>query len=86
LEDPQTGVLQWRNRVNVKPQLADLLDEMVQEDMRSRPVNAAIIQKRLAKINQPISGQNNYQQALTQVTHQLRLLSQATDQAFSNLG
>jgi hypothetical protein len=86
LEDPQTGVLQWRNRVNVKPQLADLLDEMVQEDMRSRPVNAAIIQKRLAKINQPILGQNNYQQALTQVTHQLRLLSQATDQAFSNLG
>lgn len=51
LEDPQTGKLQWRTGVKVKPQLADLLDEMVQEDVRSRPANAAIIQKRLAKIS-----------------------------------
>ncbi|BAT55616.1 Serine/Threonine protein kinase [Nostoc sp. NIES-3756] len=86
LEDPQTGVLRWRNRVNIKPQLADLLDEMVQEDVRSRPANATIIQKRLAKIHQPASGQNSLQQALTQITHQLGLLGQATDQAFSNLG
>jgi hypothetical protein len=86
LEDPQTGALQWRNRVIVRPQLADLLDEMVQEDVRSRPANAAIIQKRLAKINQPSSGKNPIGQAFTQIALQLRLLSQATDQAFSNLG
>ncbi|MBR8837960.1 MAG: serine/threonine protein kinase [Stigonema ocellatum SAG 48.90 = DSM 106950] len=53
LEDPLTGKLLWRNGVNVNPKLADLLDEMVQEDMRSRPVNAAIIQKSLGKISQP---------------------------------
>ncbi|MBD2503229.1 bifunctional serine/threonine protein kinase/MFS transporter [Anabaena azotica] len=86
LEDPQTGVLQWRNRVNVRPALADLLDEMVQEDVRSRPANAAIIQKRLAKINQPSSGKNSPQPVLTQISQQLRLLGQAADQAFSNLG
>jgi len=86
LEDPQTGVLQWRNRVTIRPELADLLDEMVQEDVRSRPTSAAIIQKRLAKINQPASGQNSFQQFLTQVANQLTLLNQSTEQVFSNLG
>ena len=52
LEQPQTGELIWRNQVNVNPQLADLLDDMVQEDMRSRPANAAIVQKSLEKIAQ----------------------------------
>lgn len=85
LEDPQTGVLQWRNRVNVRPELADLLDEMVQEDVRSRPVNATMIQKRLVKINPSASTQNGFQQFSTQFTHQLNLLIQATEQAFSNL-
>jgi hypothetical protein len=37
--------------VTVNPQFADLLDEMVKEDVRSRPANAAIILKRLAKIS-----------------------------------
>ncbi|AFY31057.1 serine/threonine-protein kinase [Calothrix sp. PCC 7507] len=50
LADPQTGILHWRSEVRVNPQFADLLDEMIQEDVRSRPANAAIIQKRLAKI------------------------------------
>ncbi|MBD2251692.1 serine/threonine protein kinase [Nostoc parmelioides FACHB-3921] len=86
LEDPQTGVLQWRNRVTIRPELADLLDEMVHEDVRSRPANAAMIQKRLTKINQPASGQNNFQQLLTQVVNQLALLNQSTEQVFSNLG
>lgn len=54
LEDQQTGKLRWRTTIKVNPQLADLLDEMVQEDVRSRPANAAIIQKRLAKISQPL--------------------------------
>ncbi len=53
LEDPLTGELHWRKHVNVHPELADLLDEMVQENVRSRPANAAIIKKRLAKISQP---------------------------------
>lgn len=53
LEDPITGKLRWRQQINVNPQLADLLDEMVQEDVRSRPANAAAIQKRLANIHLP---------------------------------
>ncbi len=52
LEDPQTGKLCWRNRGNFHPELADLLDEMVQEDVRSRPASAGVIQKRLLKISQ----------------------------------
>ncbi len=51
LEDPITGELRWRNQINVNSQLADLLDEMVKEDARSRPTNAAIILKRLAQIS-----------------------------------
>ncbi|MGH2416227.1 MAG: serine/threonine protein kinase, partial [Microcystaceae cyanobacterium] len=51
LENPATGEFVWRNRVNVNSQLADLLDDMVQEDVRSRPANAAILQKRLVKIS-----------------------------------
>ncbi|NMF62965.1 protein kinase domain-containing protein [Brasilonema octagenarum] len=51
LENPVSGELLWRKVVNVNSQLADLLDEMVQEDGRSRPANAAIVQKRLEKIS-----------------------------------
>ncbi|TAF04993.1 MAG: serine/threonine protein kinase [Nostocales cyanobacterium] len=50
LEDPITGELRWRNQCHVNPHLADLLDEMIQTDVRSRPAHAAIIQKRLLKI------------------------------------
>lgn len=50
LEDPMTGELRWRNRCNINPRLADLLDEMVQKEVRSRPAHAGIIQKRLLKI------------------------------------
>ncbi len=53
LEDPLNGKLRWRKGVDVNPQLADLLDEMVQDDVRSRPANASTILQRLAKINQP---------------------------------
>ncbi|MUG95812.1 protein kinase [Scytonema sp. UIC 10036] len=52
LANPATGELFWRSGVNVSPQLADLLDDMIQEDVRSRPVNAAIVKKRLSKISQ----------------------------------
>ena len=62
LEDPLSGKLLWRNGVNVNPKLADLLDEMVQEDMRSRPANAAIVQKSLAHIAQPSAQQQFFSQ------------------------
>ncbi|MEM7556527.1 MAG: protein kinase [Cyanobacteria bacterium P01_A01_bin.84] len=52
LEDSVTGKIYWRHLVNINPYLADLLDEMADEDVRSRPQTAAIIQKRLAKIFQ----------------------------------
>ncbi|MEA5514159.1 serine/threonine-protein kinase [Nodularia sp. UHCC 0506] len=92
LEDPQTGILQWRTHVNVNPKLADLLDEMVLEDVRSRPVNAVMIQKRLTKIIRTSSHpslfsqiSHSVQQATTQASRQLTLSIQAVDQAFSNL-
>ncbi|MBW4562166.1 MAG: serine/threonine protein kinase [Mojavia pulchra JT2-VF2] len=86
LEDPQTGGLRWRSRVNVNPQFADLLDEMVQEDVRSRPANANIIQKRLAKISR-ISQQNLFsilQGFWQQVLNKLILLMQAVEKALAN--
>jgi serine/threonine protein kinase len=91
LEDQQTGKLKWRNTVNVNPQLADLLDEMVQEDVRSRPANAAMIQKRLAKISQPLPPpglfaqiRNKGNQASTQVSQRYRQLIQAIKQGLAN--
>jgi serine/threonine protein kinase len=57
LEDPLTGALRWREALkfsdygeDVNPLLVDLLDDMAQEEVRSRPENAVIIQKRLAQI------------------------------------
>jgi len=50
LEDPVTGELSWRNQCRVNPQLADLLDEMIQADVKSRPADANIIRKRLVKL------------------------------------
>jgi hypothetical protein len=54
LEDSLTGKLRWRNYCQIKPDLADLLDEMVQDDVRSRPAHAGIIHKRLLKIASPL--------------------------------
>ncbi|MBV9389777.1 MAG: serine/threonine protein kinase [Chroococcidiopsidaceae cyanobacterium CP_BM_ER_R8_30] len=54
LEDPVTGKLRWRNYVKVSPSLADLLDDMVQEDVRKRPESAAAIQARLARSQQHV--------------------------------
>ncbi|MHC0062171.1 protein kinase domain-containing protein [Nostoc sp. UIC 10890] len=93
LEDQQTGKLRWRTAVNVNPQLADLLDEMVHEDVRSRPANAAIIQKRLAKISQPLPPpglfarlRDSVKQASMQVSQKLTQLTQAIKQALANFG
>ncbi|WP_375474659.1 serine/threonine protein kinase [uncultured Nostoc sp.] len=91
LEDQQTGKLRWRTAVNVNPQLADLLDEMVQEDVRSRPANAAIIQKRLAKISQPLPPagvfaqlRDKVKQTSTQASQRLTLITQAIEQVLAN--
>ncbi|QSJ18077.1 protein kinase [Nostoc sp. UHCC 0702] len=91
LEDPLTGKLIWRTRVNVNSQLADLLDDMVLEDVRSRPANAAIIQKRLAKITNKSTQpalfsqlQNWTGQALTQTANQYKLFIQAVQQALTS--
>lgn len=88
LEDPQTGVLQWRNRVNINSQLADLLDEMVNEDVRSRPVSAAIILKRLTTMTQPNSSSlsTSWQQFLNQLANQSQILVQGSEQALGNFG
>nr|WP_199329240.1 serine/threonine-protein kinase [Coleofasciculus sp. FACHB-1120] len=48
LEDPATGELRWRHCVPVSPVFADLLDDMVQADVRQRPATAVEIQQRLA--------------------------------------
>ncbi|MFN6559871.1 MAG: serine/threonine protein kinase [Nostoc sp. ChiSLP01] len=93
LEDQQTGELRWRTQVNVNPQLADLLDEMVQEDVRSRPVNAAIIQKRLAKISQPLPSpglfsqlRDRLKQTSIQASQNLTQLTQVVEQALGQFG
>lgn len=67
LEDPQTGELRWRGGINLNPQFADLLDEMVQEDVRSRPLNATIIQRRLTQIFQPSRKPNFFAQLIKAV-------------------
>ncbi|MBW4637981.1 MAG: serine/threonine protein kinase [Gloeocapsa sp. UFS-A4-WI-NPMV-4B04] len=49
LEDRNTGELRWRNAVSVSPDFADLLDDLVQEDVNKRPATARVIQERLAQ-------------------------------------
>ena len=74
LEDPVKNKLKWRNLVDVNPYLADLLDEMTDEDVRSRPGSVAIIKKRLAKIFQlslnSIPTSQNQSNATTNVNNQ----------------
>lgn len=55
LEDPTTGELRWRRCAAVNPALADLLDDMVQFDVRQRPATAEVIQARLWQITPPPS-------------------------------
>jgi serine/threonine protein kinase len=54
LQDPMTGKLQWRSFAHVSPAIANLLDDMVQDDVRYRPANALIIQERLTKAQKPL--------------------------------
>ncbi|AFY43632.1 serine/threonine-protein kinase [Nostoc sp. PCC 7107] len=84
LEDMQTGELRWRNLVNVNAQFADLLDAMVKEDVRSRPTNAAIILKRLAKINKPDKPGLFSQRQNSTPSNYFILLIQAIERAFAD--
>ncbi|MBU7583627.1 MAG: protein kinase [Nostoc sp. TH1S01] len=85
MEDVQTGELRWRNRVNINSQFADLLDEMVKEDVRSRPTNAAIILKRLAKINKSAKpGLSSQPPNSAPATNYFTLLIQIIERALSD--
>lgn len=52
LEDPVSGKLLWRTEAPVSQAVADLLDEMVQEDARQRPTTAISLAEKLANIAQ----------------------------------
>lgn len=91
LADTHTGVLRWRSLINVNPQLADLLDEMIQEDVRSRPLNAGKIQQRLTKITRTSSQtglfsqiKDSFHQAATQLSIKFSFLIQAVEQTLNN--
>jgi serine/threonine protein kinase len=74
LEDSATGELLWRHLVTVKPQLGDLLDEMMKPDARSRPATTAIIQRRLTQMSQISVGNGSFsqlQQSISNVTQQI---------------
>lgn len=67
LEDPMTGKLRWR-AASISPDFADLLDELVQEDVNQRPTNAAAIQERLAQISQRSRGQVSVFKLISRLT------------------
>lgn len=50
LEDPVTGELRWRSLAPISPGLGNLLDDMVQLDLRQRPASAEEIEERLEQI------------------------------------
>ncbi|MFM6137769.1 MAG: protein kinase domain-containing protein, partial [Sphaerospermopsis kisseleviana] len=77
LEDSLTGKLQWRNYRHINPDLADLLDEMVEDDVKLRPAYAAIIHKRLLKIASPSSGKNLFTRTSKTVTTSVTDFTQA---------
>ncbi|MDM9382929.1 serine/threonine-protein kinase [Chlorogloeopsis sp. ULAP01] len=80
LEDPLTGEFSWRRQANVNPVFADLLDEMVSEDARSRPANTAILQRRLAQISDAFS--SNVGQTSRHITPPVRTTAPAPISTF----
>lgn len=77
LEDSLTGKLQWHNYRHINPDLANLLDEMVEDDVKLRPAHAAIIHKRLIKIASPSSGKNLLTRTTKTVTTSITDFTQA---------
>jgi serine/threonine protein kinase len=80
LEDSMTGELRWRHLAKVKPKLADLLDEMIKTDSRSRPASATNIQKRLAQISQASSAISVFSQAKQSVQQTISKMTQRVSQ------
>lgn len=74
LEDLMTGELQWRNEVQVNPELANLLDEMILLDVAKRPQTAEIIQSRLRKIQEK---KRRSKVSLTQTIRQQLILTKS---------
>ncbi len=85
LEDRVNKKLKWRNLVNINPYLADLLDDMTNEDVRSRPGSAAIIKKRLAKIFQLSLNSNSSYPTKTNIKNNVHNNSKPNSQANSKL-
>lgn len=79
LEDPVTGELRWRDRANVSPAFADLLDRMVQPDVQKRPASADEIQVQLARISSrktgSISAQSSSSQIITKAARDIIFVS-----------
>lgn len=71
LTNPVTGELRWRNLAQVSPGFADLLDELVQEDVRQRPTNAGKIQQRLTQISQNSGQGRSFEQQISWLTQNL---------------
>ena len=85
LEDPLTGALRWRevlkfsaHGANVNPLLVDLLDDMAQEEVRSRPESAVIVQKRLTQVISstsyvPVAPQGGFFKGITEFVRKVIL-------------
>ncbi|MBW4497113.1 MAG: SUMF1/EgtB/PvdO family nonheme iron enzyme [Oscillatoria princeps RMCB-10] len=54
-EDPQTGEILWRNRAQVSPKLANILDKMVRYDYRQRYSSASEALQAVSSLTKPNS-------------------------------
>lgn len=83
LTDSVTGELQWRRLARVNPEFASLLDELVREDVRQRPQNAARILQRLDR-SIPQSGQQSSPPVKPQIQIQWRTAANLTKRIATN--
>lgn len=90
LDDALTGELRWRDKAEVSPWFANLLDQMVQLDPRQRPQTAAEIQTHLFKIarlkKRPHRGMSWVKPTLDRIKTTLIHLDQGLVQFLLNLG
>lgn len=90
LDDALTGEFRWRDKTEVSPWFANLLDQMVQLDPRQRPQTAAEIQTHLFKIarlkKRPRRGMSLVKQTLEGIKTTLIQLDQGLVQFLLNIG
>lgn len=90
LDDALTGEFRWRDKTQVSPWFADLLDQMVQLDPRQRPQTATEIQTHLFKIarlkKRPRRGMSWAKQSLDVIKTTLIQLDRRLAQGIINLG